>query len=72
MSEMVVFRGSRSVSQSIMYFRVVLVIKSLQDPLEVGNNLPGISDNVRERGLERNVSDADGRLRETGQISRCA
>jgi len=26
-------------------FRVVQVIKSLQDPLEVGNNLPGISDN---------------------------
>jgi len=31
---------------------VVQVIKSLQDPLEVGNNLPGINDNVRERGLE--------------------
>jgi len=29
-------------------FRVVQVTKSLQDPLEVGNNLPGISDNVRE------------------------
>ena len=27
-------------------------MKSLQDPLEVGNNLPGIDDNVRERGLE--------------------
>jgi len=36
-----------------MYFRVVQVIKSLQDPLEVGNNLPGINDNVRERGLEQ-------------------
>jgi len=34
--------------QSIMHFRVVQVIKSLQDPLEVGNNLPGINDNVRE------------------------
>jgi len=31
---------------------VVQVIKSLQDPLEVGNNLPGISDNVRERAAE--------------------
>ena len=29
-------------------FRVVQVTKSLQDPLEVGNNLPEISDNVRE------------------------
>jgi len=29
-------------------FRVVQVTKSLQDPLVVGNNLPGISDNVRE------------------------
>jgi len=28
--------------------------KSLQDPLEVGNNLPGINDNVTERGLEQN------------------
>jgi len=30
---------------------VVQVIKSLQDPLEVRNNLPGINDNVREPGL---------------------
>jgi len=30
--------------------RAVQVIKSLQDPLEVANNLPGINDNVRERG----------------------
>jgi len=36
-----------------MLFRVVQVTKSLQDPLEVGNSLPGISDNVRERGLEQ-------------------
>ena len=28
-------------------------MKSLQDPLEVGNNLPGINDNVRKRGLEQ-------------------
>ena len=34
-------------------FRVVQVIKSLQDPLKVGNNLPGVNDNVRERGLEQ-------------------
>jgi len=36
------------VNQSIMLFRVVQVTKSLQDPLEVGNSLLGISDNVRE------------------------
>jgi len=35
-------------SQSIMLFRVVQVTISLQDPLEVGNSLLGISDNVRE------------------------
>ena len=29
------------------------VTKSLQDPLEVGNDLPGIDGNVRERGLEQ-------------------
>ena len=40
-----------SISQSCIFI-VVRVIKSLQDPLEVGNNLPGISDDVRERGLE--------------------
>jgi len=40
----------QTVSQSRI-FRVVQVIKSLQDPLEVRNNLPGINDNVRERGL---------------------
>ena len=36
-----------SINQSCI-FRVVQVTKSLQDPLEVRNNLPGISDNVRE------------------------
>ena len=41
-----------SISQSCIFI-VVRVIKSLQDPLEVGNNLPGIGDNVRERGLEQ-------------------
>ena len=49
----------QSINQSIMFFRVVQVIKSLQDPLEVGNNLPGINDNVRERGLEQNVPYTD-------------
>ena len=47
-----VVRANQSVNQSCL-FRVVQVTKSLQDPLEVGNNLPGISDNVRERGLEQ-------------------
>jgi len=42
----------QSVNQSCI-FRVVQVIKSLQDPLEVGNNLPEINDGVRERGLEQ-------------------
>ena len=43
---------NQSINQSCL-FRVVQVTKSLQDPLEVGNNLPGISDNVREWGLEQ-------------------
>ena len=43
---------NQSINQSCI-FRVVQVIKSLQDPLEAGDNLPGISDNVRERGLEQ-------------------
>jgi len=38
---------NQSINQSCI-FRVVEVTKSLQDPLEVGNNLLGISDNVRE------------------------
>ena len=37
----------QSVNQSCI-FRVVQVIKSLQGPLEVGNNIPGINDSVRE------------------------
>jgi len=37
----------QSINQSHI-FTVVQVIKSLQDPLEVGNNLPGINDKVRE------------------------
>ena len=34
-------------------FRVVQLIKPLQDPLEVGNNLPGINDNFTERGVQQ-------------------
>ena len=49
------YKDHRPFHQSIMYFRVVQVIKSLQDPMEVGNNLPGINDNVREQGLFLNV-----------------
>ena len=37
------------------FFTVVQVTKSLQDPLVVGNNLPGISDNVRKWGLEQQL-----------------
>jgi len=40
-----------------MHFKVVQVIKSLQDPPEMGNNLPGINDNVREWGLEQGDSE---------------
>jgi len=43
---------NQSINQSCI-FRVVQVTKSLQDPLELGNNLPGISDNVRKWGLEQ-------------------
>jgi len=52
-----------------MYFRVVQVIKSLQGPLEAGNSLPGINDDVRP-GTEMFLN-ADGRPTETEQISRC-
>ena len=41
-------RASVTMFKQSCIFRVVQVTKSLQDPLEVGNNLPGISDNVRE------------------------
>jgi len=46
---------NQAINQAInhVFFRVVQVTKSLQDPLEVGNNLPGINDNVWERGLEQ-------------------
>ena len=59
------FDTIQSINQSC-FFRVVQVTKSLQDPLEVGNSLPGISDNVREWGLEqkcfkrRRKADRDG------------
>jgi len=43
-----VYRTINDAVQSIMLFRVVQVTKSLQDPLEVGNSLLGISDNVRK------------------------
>ena len=43
---------NQSINQSCI-FRVVQVIKSLQDALEVRNNSPGVNDNVGERGLER-------------------
>ena len=39
-----------TINQSCI-FRVVQVIKSLQDPLEVGNNLPWISDNSNSSNL---------------------
>jgi len=39
---------NQSTNQSIMLFRVVQVTKSLQDPLEVGNSLLGISHDVRK------------------------
>jgi len=54
------FRRERTLNQSISQsinqsciFRVVQVIKPLQDPLAMGHNLTGIDDNVRERGLEQ-------------------
>ena len=43
---------NQSINQSCI-FRVVQVIESLQDPVEVGNTLTGINDNVTERGLEQ-------------------
>ena len=45
-------RFNQSINQSCI-FRLVQVTKSLQDPLKVGNNLAGINDNVKERGLEQ-------------------
>jgi len=48
---------------------VVQIIKSLQDPLEMGNNLPGSIIMSGNEAWNRNVLNADGRLTETGQIS---
>ena len=39
---------NQSMNQSCI-FRMVQVIKSLQDPLKVGDNLTDIDENVRER-----------------------
>ena len=43
----------QSVIDQSCSFGEVHVLKLLSDPLEVGNILPGINDNVRERGLEQ-------------------
>jgi len=59
----------QSINHQSCIFRVVQVIKSLQDPLEVGNNLTGINDMSGNEAWNRNVLNADGRLTETGQIS---
>ena len=48
------FTSTQTIDQSCIS-TVVQVIKSLQDPLEVGNNLPGINDNVRNEAWNRNV-----------------
>ena len=48
---------------------MVQVIKSHQDPLEVGNNLPGISDNVRERGAGSTKNDDDDGRTSNGSLS---
>jgi len=44
---------NQSINHAFVFFRVVQVVKPLQDPLEVGNNLSGINDNVWERGVEQ-------------------
>jgi len=61
-------KATEQINQSCS-FRVVQVIKSLQGPLEAGNSLPGINDDVRP-GTEMFLN-ADGRPTETEQISRC-
>jgi len=50
---------------------VVRVIKSLRYPLEAGNNLSGIDDNVREgtRPGKEMFLDADGRLTDGADIT---
>ena len=56
-----------SINQSCI-FRVVRVIKSLQHPLEVGNNLMRINDNVREQGTHTHPF--NGLLSGTTRVSR--
>ena len=60
---------NQSINHSCIF--VVQVIKSLQDPLEVENNLLGISDNVRERGLEQKCFQTLMKGRQMGQTPRC-
>ena len=50
---------------------MVQVIKSLQDPLEMGNNLPESLVISGNEAWNRNVLNADGKFTETGQILRC-
>ena len=57
-----------SINQSCI-FRVVRVIKSLQHPLEVGNNLTRINDNVREQGTHTHTR-FNGLLSGTTWVSR--
>ena len=61
------FTSTQTIDQSCIS-TAVQVIKSLQDPLQMGNNLLGISDNVRERGVEQKCFQT---LTEGWQISRC-
>jgi len=61
---------SQSINQSCI-FGVVQVTKSLHNPLEMENNLPGSMIISGNEAWNRNVLNADGRLTETGQISRC-
>ena len=48
-------RQTQSINQTNQscIFRVVQLIKSLQDPLEVGNNLPGINDNPIKQTIKQ-------------------
>ena len=48
------FNEFQSINQSCI-FRLVQVIKSLQDQLAVGNNLIGINNNVTDEAWNRNV-----------------
>ena len=61
---------SQSINQSCI-FGVVQVTKSLHNPLEMENNLPGSMIISGNEAWNRNVLNADGRLTETGQVSSC-